>query len=177
NAGRARVLVVVDGGASEVEVPGLTGRAVKELLVSRDGTRLVAVVRGRRADSVVSTRVRHDMAGGILGFTPLQKIPLPEEGSTRIRDIGWRTATSISVLRAFTDDLSLVRTFSVDGSPGEIVVNGLTRLRGRVRTLVSAPVDGSEVLALGRGTVASLTRPDRIVPTMPEGLSALTYVG
>ena len=177
NAGRARVTVVVDGTAIEQRVPGVSGRKVTEVLVSRDGSRLVAVVRGRKADRVVSTRIRHDMAGGILGFTPPQVLPLPEEGSPRIRDIGWRTPTSISVLRTFTDDLSLVRTFSVDGSPGEIVVNGLTRVRGGVRTLVSAPVDGSEVLALGRKTVASLTRPDRIVPTLPEGLSALTYVG
>ena len=176
-AGKARVTVVVDGVAGEVQVPGITGEAVTELLVSRDGSRLVAVVRGRKADSVVSTRIRHDMAGGILGFTPLQKIPLPEEGSTRIRDIGWRSPTSVSVLSDINDDFAQIRTFSVDGSPGEIVVTGLTRLRGRIRTLVSAPVESSEVLALGRGTIASLTRPDRIIPALPEGLTALTYVG
>ena len=85
-------------------MPGVTGRDVTELLVSRDGSRLVAVVRGRKADSVVSNRIRHDMAGGILGFTPLQRIPLPEEGSTRIRDIGWRSPTSVSVLSDINDD-------------------------------------------------------------------------
>ena len=120
-AGRARVMVVVDGGPTSQRVPGISGRTVTELLVSRDGSRLVAVVRGRKADRVVSTRIRHDMAGGILGFTPPQVLPLPEEGSPRIRDIGWRTPTSISVLRDINDDLSLVRTFSVDGSPGKIV--------------------------------------------------------
>ena len=176
-AGRARVIVVVDGVAKELAVPGVSGRDVTELLVSRDGSRLVAVVRGRKVDSVVSNRIRHDMAGGILGFTPVQKIPLPVEGSTRIRDIGWRSPTSVSVLSDINDDFAQIRTFSVDGAPGEIEVNGLTRLRGRIRTLVSAPVDASEVLALGRGTIASLTRPDRILPTMPEGLTALTYVG
>ncbi len=176
-AGRARVMVVVDGNANEVRVPGVSGRTVTELLVSRDGSRLLAVVRGRKADTVVSTRIRHDMAGGILGFTPVQELPLPEEGSPRIRDIAWRSPTSISVLRGINDELSLVRTVSVDGAPGNVVTGGSNIVRGRIRTLVSAPVDGSEVWALGRGTIASLTRPDRIVPTMPEGLSALTYVG
>jgi hypothetical protein len=177
--GRAEVDVVVDGVATPYRVPGVTGRTVTKLLVSRDGTRLVAVVRGRKADRVVATRVRHDAAGGILGFTPPQVLPLPEEGSPRIRDIGWRSPTSVSVLRTFTDDLSLVHTVSVDGSPGtvETETGGSTIVRGRMRALVSAPVDGSEVYALAPGTIASVTRPERLVPSLPEGLSGLTYVG
>ena len=46
-----------------VGVPGVTGRDRHQLLVSRDGSRLVAVVRGRKADRVVASRVRHDEAG------------------------------------------------------------------------------------------------------------------
>ncbi|HEV2798806.1 MAG TPA: LpqB family beta-propeller domain-containing protein [Nocardioides sp.] len=178
-AGRATVVVVADGVSTPVRVPGLTGRTVTRLLVSRDGTRLVAVVRGRKTDRVVATRVRHDAAGGILGFTPPQVLPLPEEGSPRIRDIGWRSPTSISVLRTFTDDLSLVRTVSVDGSPGtvETETGGSTIVRGRMRALVSAPVEGSEVFALAPGAIASVTRPERTVPSLPEGFSGLTYVG
>lgn len=177
SAGRARVIVVVDGAASPVQVPGLTGRTVRKMLVSRDGTRLVAVVRGRKADRVVSTRVRHDATGGVMGFTALQTLPLPDEGSPRIRDIGWRSPTTISVLRTLTDDLSLVRTISVDGAPGDVDSGGSTPVRGRMRSLVSAPVEGSEVFALGRGTVTSVTRLDPTVPTLPAGLTSLTYVG
>ena len=176
-AGQARVVLVEDGAARPIDVPGLSGRTVTKLLVSRDGTRLVAVVRGRKADRVVTTRIRQDVVGGILGFTPLQVLPLPEEGSTRIRDIGWRTPTSISVLRTLTDDLSLVPTVSVDGAPGDVETGGSTIVRGRMRALVSAPVDGSEVYAIGPDTVASVTRPERTIPPLPEEITALTYVG
>lgn len=175
-AGRARVIVVVDGAARLMTVPGITGRTVTELLVSRDGSRLVAVVRGRTVDRVVTTRILHDAAGAVLGFTPIQALPLPEEGSQRIRDIGWRSPTSISVLRNINSEYSVVRTVAVDGAPGD-VLTGSTIVRGPVRTLVSAPVDGTEVYALGHGSVASVTRPERIMPALPEGLSALTYVG
>jgi len=176
-AGRARVVVVVDDVARPIEVPGLTGRTITRLLVSRDGSRLVAVVRGRKTDRVVSTRVLHDTAGGILGFTPLQVLPVPAEGSPRIRDIGWRTPTSISVLRNLNDELSLVRTVSVDGAPGDVETVGSTIVRGRMRSLVSAPVVTSEAFALGRGILASVTHPERTLPALPEGLSSLTYVG
>ena len=175
SAGRAQIIAVVDGAAELVDVPGLTGHTVTKILVSRDGSRLVAIVRGRKVDRVVSTRIRYDTAGGILGFTPLQTLPLPEEGSPRIRDIGWRSPTSISVLRTLSVELSLVRTVSVDGAPGDVETG--TIVRGRMRTLVSAPVDTSEVFALGRGTVASVTRPERILPSLPDEISALTYVG
>ncbi|RYC11312.1 LpqB family beta-propeller domain-containing protein [Nocardioides zhouii] len=175
--GSARVVVVVDGTASLETVPGLTGRTVTKLLVSRDGSRLVAAVRGRTKDRVVATRIRHDAAGEILGFTPIRTLPLPEERSPRIRDIAWRTPTAISVLSNASNGYSQVRTFSVDGAPGEIVTGGLTFLRGRFRSLVSAPVEGSDVFALGNGLVQNLTNPDRLVPALPEGLASLTYVG
>jgi hypothetical protein len=176
-AGRARVMVVVDGVASVEDVPGISGRTVTKLLVSRDGSRLVAVVRGTRTDRVVATRIRHDQAGAVLGFTPVQVLPLPAEGSPRIRDIGWRSPTTVSVLRDSTDDISQVRTISVDGAPGEIVTGGTTRLRGRIRMLVSAPVDGSEVYARAGRSVISLTRPERTVVALPVGVTSLTYPG
>lgn len=176
-AGRARVIVAVDGVPTVMDVPGVSGRSVTKLLVSRDGSRLVAVVRGARTDRVVATRIRHDQAGTILGFTPVQVLPLPAEGSPRIRDIGWRSPTSISVLSDINDDLSAVRTISVDGAPGEIVTGGLTRLRGRARMLVSAPVDGSEVFARAGRSVISLTRPERTAVALPAGLVSLTYPG
>jgi hypothetical protein len=176
NGGRARVILAVEDATAVADVPGLSGRTVTKLLVSRDGTRLVAVVRGRKADRVVSTRIRHDTEGGTIGFTPLQVLPLPAEGSPRIRDITWRSPTTISVLSDINDEFSRVRTLSVDGSPGEIATGGTTSLRGRTRMLVSAPVDG-EVFALAGRAVISLTRPERDVPDLPRGLSSVTYSG
>ena len=175
-AGRARVIVAVDGVASVVDVPGVSGRRATKLLVSRDGSRLVAVVRGKKGARVVATRIKHDQAGAILGFTPRQVLPLPTEGSPRIRDIGWRSPTSISVLSGISD-LSQVRTISVEGAPEEIVTGGTTKLRGRIRMLISAPVDGSEVFARAGRSVISLTRPERTVVALPQGLTSLTYAG
>ncbi len=174
-AGRARVLLVVDGATSVAEVPGLSGRTVTRMLVSRDGSRLLAVIRGPKSDRVVSTRIRHDPQGKVLGFTPLRTLPVPTEGSPRIRDIAWRSPTTVSVLSDINDEYSEVRTLSVDGSPGEIAT--ATRLRGRTRGLVSAPVESSEVFALAGRTVISLTRPERSVPALPRGLTSLTYTG
>lgn len=176
-AGRARVIVVVDGSAREVDVPGITGRPARSLLVSRDGSRLVAVVRGAKADRVVSSRVRQDAAGTVLGATRVRTLPRPTEGSPRIRDIGWRSPTAVSVLSDITEDLSEVRTISVDGAPGEVASGGTTRLRGPTRQLVSSPVDGSEVFALAGRAVTSLTRLERSVPDLARGLTSLTYVG
>lgn len=174
--GRSRIIQVVDGTAAEVVVPGLTGRRLTELIVSRDGSRLVAVVRGGKTDRVVSVRVRHDAAGTVLGFTSPRTLPLPTDGTARIRDVAWRSPTTVSVLSDINDDLSQVRTISVDGSPGGISTSGTTSLRGRVRTLVSTPADG-EVYALAGREVTSLTRPERVVPDLPPGLTSLTYVG
>ncbi len=173
NAGRARILLAVEDAATVVDVPGLSGRTVTKLMVSRDGTRLVAVVRGRTADRVVSARVRHGTDGAVLGFTALQTLPLPPDGSPRLRDIAWRSPTSVSVL-SVTDDVSQIRTLSVDGAPGDI--GGTTRLRGGIKLLVSAPLD-SEVFALAGRTVRSLTRTERAVPALPPGLTSVTYTG
>ena len=173
--GSARVILVVDGTHAEVQVPGLSRRRLTKLLVSRDGTRLVAVLRGRKADRVVSTRIRHDAAGAVVGFTPLRTLPLVLEGKARIRDVGWRSPTTVSVLSDITAG-SQVRTLSVDGAPGEIAAGGTTRLRGANRAIVSAPTD-SEVFALAGRAVTSLTRPERSVPDLPKGLTSLTYVG
>jgi len=178
NGGRARVIQVVDGVAAEVAVPGLTGRRLSELIVSRDGSRLAAVVRRGSTDQVVAVRIRHDAAGAVIGFTEPQPLSLPAEDTARIRDVAWRSPTTVSVLRdIITDDLAQVRTVSVDGAPGEISTGGTTSLRGRIRTLVSTPVDLVEVYAVAGRSVVSLTRPERDVPDLAPGLTSLTYVG
>jgi hypothetical protein len=176
--GRARVYVVGDEGAAEVGVPGVSGQDVTDLLVSRDGTRLVAVLRGRKADRVVAARIRQDAAGRVLGALPAVTLALPEEDSARIRDVAWRTPTTVSVvLSDITDDLSQVRTLSVDGAPGEIATEGSSRLRGRNRALVSSPVQAAPVYAVAGRTVTDLTTPELVLPDLPAGMRGLTYAG
>ena len=74
----------------------------------------------------------------------------PDDADPVIRDIGWRSPTAISVLTDITDDLSQVETISVDGSPGDLAIEGASRLRGGDPQLVSSPVEGAEVFAVAR---------------------------
>ena len=124
-AGRARVKVVVDGGP-RAGVPGVSGRTVTELMVSRDGSRLVAVVAVARPTGSCrpgcattwpaacwgSPRRGHCRSPRRAPPHPRRRLALPD---------------TVSVLRTITEELSLVRTFSVDGSPGGIVISGRQR--------------------------------------------------
>ncbi len=58
--GGAVVLQVSQGRASVVRVPGVSGEDVSRFLVSRDGSRLVAVLRGTQRDRLVVSRLRYD---------------------------------------------------------------------------------------------------------------------
>jgi hypothetical protein len=174
--GRARVLLVVGERVRPIRVPGLTGRDVQRLLVSRDGTRLVAVVDGRRGDQVVVARVLRDGQGRVLRTTRARAIPL-DDVPTEVRDIGWQTPSTLSVLSGITDDLSQVRTISVDGAPGYLAAPGSSRLRGRARNLVSSPVEGTNVYVVAGRAVSDLTVPELTLPPLPRGLTSLTYPG
>lgn len=173
--GRARVIVVVDGKASAVQVPGVSGRDVTGFLVSRDGTRLVTVVRGRRGDRLQVSRIVHDENGRVRQATPARRIGHAEP--ERVRDLGWRTPTSVSILSGVTDELSQVRTVPVEGAPGELATQGTSRLRGRARTLVSTPVTGASAYLVVGGALADLSQPERDLSAVRASLTSLTYAG
>ncbi|WP_457208754.1 LpqB family beta-propeller domain-containing protein, partial [Nocardioides sp. P5_C9_2] len=177
NGGHARVLVVTGTRARSVDVPGVTGRDVERLLVSRDGSRLVAVVATPSGDRVVAGRILHDDQGRVLGATQAQELAYQPDASGQVRDIAWRSTTTVSVLSDITDDLSQVRTVSVDGAPGEVVTSGSGRVRGAFRRLVGSPVEGAAVYAVAGEEVIDLTSPTRPLGTLPSGLTSLTYVG
>ncbi len=176
--GAGRISVVNGESRRALVVPGISGRDVRHLLVSRDGSRLVAVVRTLNGDRVVASRILHDDAGGVLRATQARVLDFGLDNTTGvIRDIAWRSPTAISVLTDITDDLSEVATISVDGAPGELATEGASRLRGGTRELVSSPVEGAEVFGLGDASAADLTAPERPVGPLPKRLASLTYVG
>jgi len=102
---------------------------------------------------------------------------VPDTDPPVIRDIGWRSSTSVSLVTDLTDDRSQVETISVDGSPGALAFEGSTQLAGRTRELVSSPVELAAVYALARDAVSDLSAPDRPLSPPTEGISSLTYVG
>ncbi|HXH80439.1 LpqB family beta-propeller domain-containing protein [Nocardioides sp.] len=171
-------VVIGDQSPRAINVPGMSGRDVRRLLVSRDGSRLVAVVRTPTGDRVVASRVLHNLSGNVLRATRAVVLDFqPAAATPVIRDIGWRSPTSISVLTDINDDLSQVATISVDGSPGELFLVGASSVRGGKRELVSSPVEGAEVFAVARDAVSDLTAPERPLQAPEQGLSSLTYVG
>lgn len=182
-ADRARggaVITVVAGEQAprEIVVPGVSGGDVRRLLVSRDGSRLVAVVRTPKGDRVVASRILHSEEGRVLRATRAVVLDFePDAADAVVRDIDWRSPTAVSVLTVNSQELSRVETVSVDGAPGDLGIQGVSRLRGGARQLVSSPVEGVEVFAVARQSVSELTAPERPLDPLPEGLVSLTYVG
>lgn len=177
NGGRARVLLLAGQRVREVRMDGVTGEDVDHLLVSRDATRLVAVVAQEQMDRLVVARVRQREDGVPRGSVGVRILPLAVEGRGGVRDLAWRSPTTVSVLSAITDDLAQVRTLSVEASAHEVHTGGVTRLRGRPQRLVGSPVEGLPVYAVQGRAATDLTRPDRPVVRLPRGLTHLTWVG
>ena len=110
----ARVSFVEGNSIKPLTVAGLTGLDVKDFLVSRDGTRLVAALHGPRSDHLVISRILHDSSGGVLGATRARSIPWNDTDVQRVRDIGWRSPTSVAVLHLLT------RQAAPSGTPSSI---------------------------------------------------------
>lgn len=174
--GAARVLAVSGRRTSVVRVPGVSGRDVTHLLVSRDGTRLVVVVRGRESDRVLVARVVRGVDGGVRRALPATRIGEPTE-RVQVRDIGWRSPTSVSILSRVTDDLAQVRTVPVEGAPGDLLTPGITRIRGAAVGLLTSPVDGEGAYVVTDDDVLDLTQPGLELPGVEGALGTLTFVG
>lgn len=159
----------------ELAVPGITGRDVTRLLVSRDGSRLVAVVHHPRGDQVVVSRVRRDAGGRVVGTTPAQVVSWRGESNLRIRDIGWSSPTSVAVLHKVAKQLYQVRTISVDGAPPD-VDDLLTTLPGRVRSLASSPAETDSLFAVTDTGLFDPRGENAGAPLDPE-VSVIGYVG
>lgn len=175
----ALIMVVNNGRRRILDVPGISGRNVRRILVSRDGSRLVAVVRTPDGDRVVASRIQHD-GRRVSGATPAQILDFGKQTSGLVvRDIGWRSPTSVSVIADIDRNLSQLSTVSADGAPGDLNSAGVSLLRGgvRIRTLVTSPVTGLRAFAVAGLVPIDLSAPERQLSELPEGLTYLTYVG
>jgi len=142
-AGGARVRYVADGRVRRVEVPGITGRRVTAFVVSRDGTRLVAVVRGSASTDVVKVaRIRTGARGRVVGATAAMPLDRSATAQGPLLDLAWTSPTTVAVLTAVVpDELYETRSLSVDGAPSSLVVRAPDAGR-LLSTSVSAPVAG-----------------------------------
>jgi Lipoprotein LpqB beta-propeller domain/Sporulation and spore germination len=175
-SGKAGVVYLDSGRRHEVRIPGITGEDVRRFLVSRDGSRLVAVLRGRSSDRIVVSRLRYDGAKAV--GSRARPIPWLSSGTTLVRDIGWTSPTTIAVLDQLSRSQAEVRILNVDGSmpPDQAPP---TLVNGRVSGLVSSPnqapyaVQADGITDISRDSAQALPNPQ--IPT--QRLRHLTYAG
>ncbi len=174
--GQARVRVWHEGRLREIELPGITGKRVRQVLVSRDGTRVVALVRGGERDRVVATRVRQRPSGEVLGGTATRTLGVAESQPKRLRAIGWRTPVQVAVLSRIGGELSQVQTLAVDGSTPTTGLPDTSRFRGQAGTLISSPRESSRLLVTVGQELVDVNDAST-APWDVRGLRSITFVG
>lgn len=176
-AGGARVSYVGDGRRGELEVPGISGREVRSFVVSRDGTRLAAVVRRPAGDEVLLSRIARDRGGRILWATPARSIAGEPDTDLPVRAIAWRTPTSLAVLSPFaaTSALMQLHVASVDGSPA--ADGSSTTVEGPLVALAGSPALGDPLFGVARRSLVNLSAADRQSAPLAGGTTGVTYVG
>ncbi len=163
--------------ARAIQVPGVSGRRVRAFLVSRDGSRLVAVVRRAGRDEIRVSRLRHDDQGRVLGATPSVPISWDDDsGQLRIKDVGWQSPTSLVVLHRLAEQLYEVRAISVDGSPADSDSLSTT-VRGQVVALVGSPVPTQRLYARTVSILTDLSSARPAPVALDPGQESLGYVG
>lgn len=171
----ATVLYRQDRRLRVLRVPGITGQAVRSFLVSRDGSRLLAVVRRARGDVLVVSRIQHDETGQVVRATPARTIGLDRSEVQPIRDIAWVDPTTVAALTRVSGQFWEVRTVSVDGAPSSL--DSAAALNGAVRSLVGSPAPGQGLVVLtdteALDISGAVARPVAVDPAV----AALTYVG
>lgn len=171
----AEVSYVTGERTKSLDVPGITGRRVTKILVSRDGSRFVAVIRRPRGDVVMTSRIQHDAQGRVIGATTARVLKWDGEPNLRIRDIGWSSTTSVAVLHRVAQELFQIRTISVDASPSR-VDDLLTTLPGRVQSLAASPVVTEPLYAVTASNLSVLRGAVEDV-ALDSAVSQVDYVG
>jgi hypothetical protein len=169
------------GQTEEIFIGGVTGEDVKSFLVSRDGSRFVAVVRGTNEDLIVVSRLRQDGEGRVVDALAARQVDVEGGRGLKIRDIAWLSPTSIVVLHPIDPpSLFLVRSASVDGAPGGVDDLSLT-IDERVIGLAGTPDPGLSTYAIttSRGEVGliDLSGPSGGDIEVAPGITSLGYVG
>jgi hypothetical protein len=182
NTGRGGAVVryIEHGRSHEVHVPGISGQDVDRFLVSRDASRLVAVVHGASHDRLLVSRLRYDPTGGDVSGTRARALRWSAGGSTRIRDIGWwLSPTAIAVLDQVTPAQAEVRVLDVDGSTSPVETPPIN-VRGVASGLVTSPVTSpvpQTPYAVQPGALLNLAQVDTTTQQPVPGLDHITYAG
>ena len=157
-----------------LRVKGVTGEDVRSFLVSRDGTRFVAVVRGKGFDEVRAGRLETTSAGQIIRATPTRRLPFVGNGAERITDIAWVSPNAIALLSRVGRGRFDVRTLPIDGAPSGADALSAT-LEADVLGLAGTPAEEVQYAVTPTGLIDLDTS---AVTLFPSGrLLSATYVG
>jgi|1186.fasta_scaffold00802_3 hypothetical protein len=165
-----------------LDVPGISGADVKHFLVSRDGSRLIAVIRdSAEQDSIVVSRILTTGDGQVVQALAADNITDPLNPEGQIRDITWSSPTSLAVLRPVSRHLFQVGSASVDGASGfdpfPVPVDG------NVVGLAGTPVPDEKIYAFqaaDTGTPAALVDlagPQSNSMKVDSRVTSLSYAG
>lgn len=159
----------------EVDIPGITGEDVSRFLVSRDGSRLIAILDRRTDDRVVVSRLRYDARGRALSGTRAREISWDDQSRLTVLDIGWSSPTSIVIAHRLTGDLFQARSMSVDGAPAGLTGLAAT-IQDRPRGLASSARATDPIYVDTRNGLLDVLSGSRVA-LADSGLTALTYAG
>ncbi|CUR60991.1 conserved exported hypothetical protein [metagenome] len=181
NGGRAVVSVLLEDDEGSVtrqvvEVPGVSGRDVVDLTISRDGTRLVAALRGPDGDRIVLSRIFVAGAEAQVRSTNARRIVVGAGERLQIRDLGWRSPTSLFYLNVLGGRQANLRSALIDGSPTAFdpaAYSGVFPDLG-TRVVTSPRPEEPTYLQRAGGGYQGVGEGS---PAIPEGVTALTYVG
>ncbi|GAA4695998.1 LpqB family beta-propeller domain-containing protein [Nocardioides conyzicola] len=173
----AEVSWVVDGKRHVLDVHGVTGARVHSFVVSRDGTRLVAVVRRGSGDELVVSRIAHNRRGRVLWATPARPIFSAADSDLPVRAIAWRNTTNLDILSPFPATKAVVqlRTASVDGSPAAEASS--PPVEGSLLGLVGSPAVDEPRYGFNLKALVNLSAAGRRVIPLAADTTAITYVG
>jgi len=168
----ARLLV---DGQRRLTAPGITGADVTAFELSRDGTRLTAVVDGK----VVLARISRSEDGRPTRIQSAQAVPSGDESGGTVVDVGWMTPDTLGVLVRLGPNISQVMLASVDGSFALDAETSLEPLFERADSLVTWPgLDAPVYLRTRGGRLYEVSPTGHWAPAdLPEGVTALTFPG
>jgi hypothetical protein len=142
-----------NGRMRVLDVQGISGQDVKHFLVSRDGSRLIAVIRqGAEYDSIVVSRILTTGDGQVAQALAADEITDPTKPEGQIRDIAWRSPTSLAVLHPVSRELFQIRTASVDGATG--LDSFPVTIDGDVVSLAGTPIPDEKIYAFAAAVAA-----------------------
>jgi hypothetical protein len=167
----ASILVVENDEVHQVELPGISGADVRRFVVSRDGTRVLAVLRGAGGDQVVVSRIVTSPTG-VIGTVGAARVV--SGGLGEIDDLVWAAPTEVTVLHRL-EDAARVTTLPVDGA-GVALMPGGTLVGMPLTSLIGSPATGQPTYGVDGRSLVSLSTVGRD-ETIASGVTALTYVG